>query len=149
MVRGPHGTWTQHGLPWDTFSASKMLSRGRVEIHNQNYWLAPDRQAGAEFVLSLGCERTVNLVELVNTHNGDHRDRSMKEFKVFLSSDSSDGPWEEVVHQTLEDSRQQTDPLPLQTFPFTERTAKFVKLNQLSCYGYGGGLQYFSVKQSG
>ena len=149
MVRGHHGTWPHHGLAQDTFSISKLLTRGRVERHHQNYWLAPDRQAGAEFVLMLGCEKTVNLVELVNTHNGDHRDRSMKEFKVFLSSDSSAGPWEEVVHQTLEDSRRQPDPLPLQTFPFTQRSAKFVKFNQISYYGNGGGLQYFAVKQSG
>ena len=69
----------------------------------------------------------------------------MKEFKVFLS-DSSQGPWEEVVHQTLEDSRQQADPLPVQTFPFSQRAAKFIEFKQISYYGYGGGLQYFTLR---
>ena len=31
-----------------------------------------------------------------------------------LSAVSEDGPWKEVVSETLEDSRQQNDPLPLQ-----------------------------------
>ena len=142
MVReDSYPSYPDRGL---TFSVRNLLTNAR-EIFGKNYWLAPDKQESAEFVLDLGSEKTVSMVELVNTHNGYHRDRSMKEFKVFLSSDSSDGPWEEVVHQTLEDSRQQADPLPLQTFPFTERTARFVKFNQISYYGNGGGLQYFTV----
>ena len=127
------------------FPVTNLLANAPLEIFGTNYWLAPDRQASAEFVLDLGCEENVDMVELVNTHNGFASDRSMKEFKVFLSSDSSDGPWEEVVHQTLEDSRQQTDPLPVQKFPFSERTAKFVKFKQFSYHGRGGGLQYFSA----
>ena len=124
---------------------AKLLTNAPLEIFAKNFWLAPDKQDNAEFVLDLGCEKTVNQVQLVNTHNGKGRDRSMKEFKVFLS-DSSEGPWEEVVHQTLEDSRQQADPLPVQTFSFSERTAQFVKFNQISYYGNGGGLQFFAVK---
>ena len=143
VVRGDYGTFNGH--PEDTWDVTNLLTNAPLEIFAENYWLAPETQDSAEFVLSLGCEKTVNMVELVNTHNGFVRDRSMKEFKVFLSSDSPDGPWEEVVHQTLEDSRQQTDPLTVQTFPFTARTAKFVKFNQISYYGKGGGLQYFSV----
>merc|ERR1711936_387944 len=131
-----------------TFSVRNLLTNAR-EIFGKNYWLAPDKQESAEFVLDLGYEKTVNMVELVNTHNGYHRDRSMKEFKVFLSIDSSDGPWEEVLHQTLEDSRQQADPLPHQTFPFSARTAKFIKFNQISYYGLGGGLQYFRTTTRG
>ena len=126
------------------YSATKLLTNAPLEIKHDTFWLAPDRQDSAEFVLDLGCQETVNLVELVNTHNGGSRDRSMKEFKVFLS-DSSEGPWEEVVHQTLEDSREQTDPLPVQKFSFPERAAQFVKFNQISYYGLGGGLQYFTV----
>ena len=127
-----------------TFSVTNLLINAPLEIFGENYWLAPNGQDSAEFVLDLGCEKTVNLVELVNTHNAQHRQRSMKEFKVFLS-DSSTGPWEEVVHQTLEDSRQQEDPLPVQTFSFSERTARFVKFNQISYYGSTGGIQYFAV----
>ena len=144
VVRGDYLTWDNS--PEDTWDVTKLLSHSPREADG-NYWLAPNRQESAEFVLDLGCEKTVNMVELVNTHTGNWRDRSMKEFKVFLSSDSSDGPWEEVVHQTLEDSRQQTDPLPVHKFPFTERAAKFVKFNQISHHGYGGGLQYFSTIQ--
>ena len=142
-MRGDYLTWSGH--PNDQWDVSKLLSHSPQEALG-NYWLAPDRQASAEFVLDVGCEK--NMVELVNTHNTWARDRSMKEFKVFLS-DSSDGPWELVVHQILEDSRRQTDPLPVQTFPFTARTAKFVKFSQISYYGYGGGLQYFSLTNQG
>ena len=141
MVRGDHRT--KNGYSEDTWAVARLLTNAKRE-KSGNYWLAPDKQNRAEFVLDLGCKMTVNLVELVNTHNGHCRDRSMKEFKVFLS-DSSEGPWEEVVHQTLEDSRQQEDPLPVQTFSFSERTARFVKFNQISYYGLGGGLQYFTV----
>ena len=147
VVRGDHGTWTDDGHPKDTWAVAKLLTNSPREIFAKNYWLAPDRKHSAEFVLDLGCKKTVNLVELVNTHNGNGRDRSMKEFKVFLS-DSSQGPWEEVVHKTLKDSRQQSDPLPVQTFPFSEKTARFVKFKQISYYGYGGGLQYFTLTLS-
>ena len=141
VVSGDHFTWPDY--PEDTWAVAKLLTNAKRE-NDENHWLAPNGQDRAEFVLDLGCEKTVNLVVLVNTHHGKWRNRSMKEFKVFLS-DSSTGPWEEVVHQTLEDSRQQTDPLPIQTFPFSQRTAKFVKFNQISYYGQGGGLQYFTV----
>ena len=149
VVRGEHGAWTHHGHPKDTWDVTNLLTNAPLEIFAKNYWLAPNKKDRAEFVLSLGCEKTVNMVELVNTHTGKWRDRSMKEFKVFLSSDSSDGPWVEVLHKTLQDSRQQTDPLPLLKFPFSARTAKFVKFKQISYYGKGGGLQYFSVTTQG
>ena len=143
VVSGDHGTWDGH--PEDTWAVAKLLTKAPLEIEGENYWVAPWQQDSAEFVLDLGCKKTVNLVELVNTHSEQYRSRSMKEFKVFLS-DSLEEPWEEVVHQTLEDSRQQADPLPVQTFSFSERTAKFVKFNQISYYGDGGGLQYFALK---
>ena len=73
----------------------------------------------------------------------------MKEFKVGLW-DEDEGSYVEVVHQILEDSRQQTDPLPVQTFSFPERKTKLVQFKTISYYGaYGGGLQYFAVKHSG
>ena len=131
------------GYPKDTFSVKKLLTLN--QLVSQNYWLAPDKMDGAEFVLSLGCERTVNWVELVNTHNGGHRDRATREFKVFISQ-SLNLPWQEVLHTTLEDSRQHPDPLPVQTFRFKNSRAKFIKYDQISKYGQGGGLQYFAVK---
>ena len=136
----------------DSFSAKKLLTNSPVEkgpspSSHINYWLAPNYKDEAEFVLSLGCEQTVNLVELVNTHNGFARDRATKELKVFIQP--SYGAWQEVLHTTLEDSRQQADPLPLQTFPIKESKAKYVKFQQISKYGsIGGGLQYFAVKHN-
>ena len=103
----------------------------------------------AEFVLDLGCEKFINMLELVNTHSGSHRNRGTKEFKVSVSLYQA-GPWDQVVFETLEDPREQTDPLPVLTFPFSsssEVSARFVKFNLISWYGWGGGLQYFSVKK--
>ena len=54
-----------------------------------------------------------------------------------------------MLDETLEDSRQQSDPLPLQTFNFDPVTARFAKFKLLSYWGNGGGLQYFTIKQSG
>ena len=131
----------------DSWGASNLLTRSRVEAKvgkTYNYWIEPTG-GGGEFILDLaGHAGPLDLLELVNTHNARARSRSLKEFKVFLS-DTSDGPWEEIVHQTLEDSRQQADPLPVQKFPFSERAAQFVKFNQISYYGHGGGLQYFTL----
>ena len=151
VVKDEHGVWnnciqlgTCHA---NSFSVNKLLTNGLVEKQYQNYWLAPDNKP-AEFVLDLGCNKIVNMMELVNTHNAYHRDRSAKEFKVFTSS-FKDGPWQMVVHKTLQDSRAHADPLPVLSFPFStysEATARFVKFNLISWYGYGGGLQYFAVK---
>ena len=136
----------EYHLSYDDFSVSQLLTNSPVELHGENYWLAPHGQQSAEFVLDLGCSKQVNMVELVNTHNAEYRNRGTKEFKVFVS-ESSEGPWEQVVHQTLEDSRNQPDPLPLLTFPFHDLKARFVKFNQISFHGDGGGLQYFAIKR--
>ena len=145
VVTEEHGTWPC--CEKDTFAVTKLLTNGPTEIQNENYWLAP-QQSTAEFVLDLGCNKIVNMVELVNTHNGEHRDRSSKEFQVSISHYSA-GPWSTVMYEILEDSRDQADPLPVLTFPLsthTEVTARFVKFNLISWYGYGGGLQYFHLK---
>ena len=142
VVTGDHDIPDLPNLPENTFSVSKLL-----DYHpetEKTYWLAPKRKKEVEFVLDLGCKKAVNIVELVNTPKDNPEDRSMGEFKVSLS-DSSDGPWEEVVGWTLEDSRKETDHLPVKKFPFKEKKATFVKFNQISYYGYGGGLQYFAV----
>ena len=71
----------------------------------------------------------------------------MTECHVFLcaSAVSGNGPWKEVVSETLEDSRQQKDPLPQQEFPFPTQTGRYVKLEVVSYYGHGGGLQHFNI----
>ena len=53
-----------------------------------------------------------------------------------------------MVSETLEDSRQQKDPLPLQEFPFPTQTGRYVKLEVVSYYGHGGGLQHFNIIES-
>ena len=62
---------------------------------------------------------------------------------------SETGPWQQVLDETLEDSREQSDPLPLQTFNFNPVTARFAKFKLISYWGDGGGLQYFTIKQTG
>ena len=71
-------------------------------------------------------------------------------YKYFVCfSLSENGPWQQVLDKTLEDSRNQNDPLPLQTFKFTFTTARYVKFKLLSFWGNSGGLQYFNIKKSG
>ena len=128
------------------FPASNLLTWSEEEDYEaENYWRTSEELM--EFQLYLGgTARALDMVELVNTHNAHRRNRAMKEFQVFLADE---GSWEEVLYQNLEDSRQQTDPLPVQTFSFPERKAKWVHFRTLSYYGDGGGLQYFAVKHSG
>ena len=145
VVTEEYGTWSC--CDEDAFDVTKLLTNSPVEIFGENYWLAPTKST-AEFVLDLGCNKIVDEVELVNTHNGVARDRGSKEFQVSISHYSA-GPWSSVVHETLEDSRDQDDPLPVLTFPLSSDikvTARFVKFNLISWYGYGGGLQYFHLK---
>ena len=85
----------------------------------------------------------MNTIQLVNTHNGQNRDRSTKEFRVSFSSDGDD--FEELIHTNLEDSREEEDPLPIQEFYFESVFASHVKVEILDFYGNGGGLQYFTA----
>ena len=143
VVTEMYGSWSC--CAQDAFSVKKLLTKSPKEIFSKNYWLGPNTKAGV-FILDLGCAKTVNMVELVNTHNGHVRDRGTKEFMVFTSVNKG-GPWTLVVHKELPDSRHQSDPLPVLSFRFSDRTARFVKFNLISWYGYGGGLQYFAVKK--
>ena len=45
-----------------------------------NYWLSQNGRKGPSqyFVMDLGCKSQVKGVQLVNTHNGSHKDRAMK-----------------------------------------------------------------------
>ena len=53
-----------------------------------------------------------------------------------------------MLETTLEDSRQQNDPLPLQLIGLqTEVTGQFIKFELLEWYGKGGGLQYFDIQR--
>ena len=66
-------------------------------------------------------------------------------FIFCASAVSGNGPWKEVVSETLEDSRQQKDPLPQQEFPFPTQNGRYVKFEVVSYYGHGGGIQYFNI----
>ena len=65
---------------------------------------------------------------------------------IIFSEGGENGPWTKVLQKTLEDSRRQSDPLPLQEFPISPVEARFVKFELVSYYGHGGGLQYFDMK---
>ena len=53
------------------------------EESGKSYWLSPFRRGG-QFILDLGCEETINTIELVNTHNANGRDWSTKGFNILL-----------------------------------------------------------------
>ena len=59
-------------------------------------------------------------------------------------------PWTNVLETSLDDSRQQQDPLPLQILHL-QRTvlAQFIKFELLEWYGKGGGLQYLDIRREG
>ena len=84
-------------------------------------------------------------IELVNTHNGESRDRASQEVRVSvrLKPPHEHGSWTEILHTNLSDERQTPDPLPLQEFFTTPTLGRFVKFSVLSAHGLGGGLQYF------
>ena len=66
------------------FKVEFVLHHANKDEFGQNYYITPDRRAGGEFILDLGCKDSFNTVELVNTHNAYHKDRSTKRFQVFL-----------------------------------------------------------------
>ena len=126
-----------------TFKTDNILTTAPDDEAKKKYWLGNNFKP-ATAILNLGCEKTVNMVELINTHNNVHRDRSTREIKIDVSKDEK-GPWVEVLKVTLEDSRGQKDPGPLQRFPFESKKAKFVKIELVSWYLNGAGLSYFNV----
>ena len=98
--------------------------------------------------MSLECQKTVVGVNLRNTHNAAHRDRSTKKFRI-LGSANKNGPWQELLLANLEDSRLQ-DPPPFQQLMLTySAVVSFVKFELLEYYGNGGGLQFFEVTVPG
>ena len=65
------------------FPATNVLTRQVVEEWGQSYWLTPWQKLG-QFIMNLGCVKTINTIELVNTHNGKSKDHSTKGFQVYL-----------------------------------------------------------------
>ena len=59
-------------------------------------------------------------------------------------------PWINVLETTLEDSRQQQDPLPLQVLRLQGSVqAQLIKFDLLEWYGEGGGLQFLDIEREG
>ena len=130
----------------EKFTVKNILRKDPIK--DTKSWLGPDKSNG-NFVLDFGCFKKINMLELVNTHNENKRDRSTKDFKVYLSDKSPTGPWTEVLNKTLADSRNFKDPLPVQKFSFDGETTRYVKFQMLSFYGFGGGLHYINMRYSG
>ena len=120
--------------------AVNMLTRTQVEEFG-TFWAT---HVPGHFIGDLNCNAVIAGIELVNTHHAHWRNAATKGFTVSFSMTSA-GPWTEAVNGELEDSRQQQDPLPLQTFTFPALAASFVKFQMSSYYGSSGGLQYFNV----
>ena len=66
------------------FKVEFALQHAEKEEYGKNYYLTPDKQVGGGFILDLGCINSFNTVELVNTHNAYHKDRSTRRFLVFV-----------------------------------------------------------------
>ena len=145
---------TSYGCPGSRFCgffpASAIFSLGNdmaVGHKKFNFWLASNKKAGPEqgFTLDLGCAQKAVGIRLKNTHNQKYRDRGTKRFKLLGSSKSAEGPWQTILQENLEDSRQQRSP-PVKELLFTNPlVVRFVKFELLEFWGYGGGLQHFSV----
>ena len=121
----------------------QIISRERwFKVFSDENWLGP-----GIFILDLGCEKKVKQIEIINAHKDVWDDCSIEEFLVYTGNDT-DGPWDKVVHEVLEDSRD-LDTVPLVKFPFEEKISRFLKFEMVSFYGEGGGLQYFAHSGSG
>ena len=114
-----------------------------------NYWLAP-AQTRASIILDLGCVQVIEGVTMKNTRNAHQNDRGLKQFIISISN-STRGPWRDVLKDQLEDVRNLSCNVPLVNFSLPdqlsaeERTASAVKLHVLSWYGKGAGLQYLEI----
>merc|ERR1711996_54170 len=81
VVSGDVGTWPQHGYPANTWRVENLLTWSKPEVFAKNYWLAPDKETGGQFILDLGQTVAVKSIVLVNTHNGRGKDRGTKGFR--------------------------------------------------------------------
>ena len=101
-------------------------------------------------MLDLGCSRVVDGFTLKNTRNAHHNDRGLKRFSIALSN-STDGPWQTVLEESLLDARNWSCDVPRSLFSIAlnhseeVRTAKAIKLQVISWFGEGAGLQYLDI----
>ena len=134
---------------WD-FSANNIftLEDDQRQHGRANYWLTEDGRAGPDqgLVLDLGCLKTIVGIRLKNTKNMQHADRGTKRFRLLASAnDSTDGSWEVILEQSLEDSRAQSPPPTLELMFQDSLIVRYIKFEMLEFWGNGGGLQHFAV----
>ena len=114
-----------------------------------NYWLAP-AQTRASIILDLGCSRVIEGLTMKNTRNAHQNDRGLDQFTIAISN-STGGPWRTVLEGELPDVRNSSCNVPLVNFTLPEelsqeaRTGRALKLQVVSWYGVGAGLQYLEV----
>ena len=109
-------------------------------ISLEKEWAGPNNKT-TSIILDLGCEETMNMIEILNSH----KERETKEFTVSVSKDSN-GPWEEVVRSTFEDRTKHQQSQPLQKYHFQSKQIHYVKIDVLSYYGLGAGLKFVHLK---
>ena len=137
------------------FSPKHVLTLGEKDVwHNcpnqpstTNYWLTNNKARGeaASFVMSFACQVFISGFLIKNTHNDCHHDRGTKNFRIFHSYNSANGPWFEVLAGTLPDARRVKN-VPTMSFALRFPVpTQFIKFQIESYYGFGGGLQYFFV----
>ena len=71
--------YSDHHDPSD-FHVDNIFIHNKAENSYKGYWLAPDHMKGI-FTINLGCPLSFDGIQLVNTHNNNHRDRATKSFK--------------------------------------------------------------------
>ena len=145
---GPLQYHLVEGLSHPRFPAENVLEQPEDEDEEEsdNYWLAKHGKTKNQgFVIRVSvCQRSIFGIELRNTHNGRKRDRGTKRFRV-SGALQEEGPYDLLLEEELEDSREQPFLPPLKTFPFGETVLRFLKFELLEFWGAGGGLQYFGA----
>jgi len=137
----------QYPYKGNIFQMAGMYCDNTHEVKNDGtYWLSPNGYNGTGFIAVLDSSGPWKGIKLRNTHNGQHKDRSTKEFSLYFGPGPS-GPWKSVLNQQpLVDSRKQRTP-KLQTINFQSgnETSRYVKFDVDDFYGRGAGLQYFNM----
>merc|ERR1712141_183445 len=116
--------------------ALKYVDEGK----SRTYWLLPNKVVDEGFVVDLGAVKTVESLNLTNTHNSNHNDRGTQAFEINISSDGSS--FSNIGSGTLTDVRKKS--LQTESFSFSG-TGRYVQFKVKSVYGNGAGLQHIAV----
>lgn len=112
------------------------------EAYNWSFWLTPDYQTGW-FIIDLGGLYTVSRFIIQNTHNRYHNDRGGLDFDIAASTDGTS--YTTVLDNTLTFYDSSYDPIPKQTFDIGDATARYVRFDLKTYYGYSGGINELEV----